>query len=172
MAATYVGLATCKGCHEAPYNAWRGSHHDLAMQEASDKSVLGNFANAKFSYAGIASTFFKRDGKFFVNTDGPDGKLTDYEIKYTFGVYAAAAIPDRVSRWPASGAVNRLGRAPEAGRRPALVSPLSQRADHSRRRAALDAVRRKTGTSCAPTVTQPNCEKITIRRQPIPDAVG
>ncbi|MGZ9241204.1 MAG: tetratricopeptide repeat protein [Candidatus Binatia bacterium] len=86
MAATYVGLATCKGCHEAPYNAWRGSHHDLAMQEASDKSVLGNFANAKFSYAGIGSTFFKRDGKFFVNTDGPNGKLKDYEIKYTFGV--------------------------------------------------------------------------------------
>jgi predicted CXXCH cytochrome family protein len=26
-------------------------------------------------------------GKFFVNTDGPDGKLRDYEIKYTFGVY-------------------------------------------------------------------------------------
>ena len=86
MAATYVGAATCKGCHEAAYNAWRGSHHDLAMQEASDKSVLGNFANAKFSYAGITSTFFKRDGKFFVNTDGPDGDLTDYEIKYTFGV--------------------------------------------------------------------------------------
>ena len=86
IAATYVGAATCKGCHEAAYNAWRGSHHDLAMQEASDKSVLGNFANAKFSYAGSTSTFFKRDGKFFVNTDGPHGDLTDYEIKHTFGV--------------------------------------------------------------------------------------
>ncbi len=85
-AATYVGAATCKDCHEAAYNAWRGSHHDLAMQEASDKSVLGNFDNSKFTYANITSTFFKRDGKFFVNTDGPDGKLHDYEIKYTFGV--------------------------------------------------------------------------------------
>ena len=28
----------------------------------------------------------RRDGKFFVNTDGPDGKLADYEIKYAFGV--------------------------------------------------------------------------------------
>ena len=86
ITATYVGAATCKGCHEAAYNEWRGSHHDLAMQEASDKSVLGNFANAKFSHAGTTSTFFKRDGKFFVNTDGPHGDLTDYEIKYTFGV--------------------------------------------------------------------------------------
>ena len=48
--------------------------------------MLGNFADAKFTYAGVTSTFFKRDGKFFVNTDGPDGKLHDYEIKYTFGV--------------------------------------------------------------------------------------
>ena len=56
------------------------------MQVADDKTVLGNFANAKFAYAGTTSTFSQRDGKFFVNTDGPDGKLADYEIKYTFGV--------------------------------------------------------------------------------------
>jgi len=86
IAAKYVGAATCNGCHEAAYKAWRGSHHDLAMQEASDKTVLGNFADAKFSYADITSTFFKRDGKFFVNTDGRDGRLADFEIKYTFGV--------------------------------------------------------------------------------------
>ena len=86
IAAKYVGTATCKSCHEAAYNAWRGSQHERAMQDANEHSVLGNFDNAKFTYAGITSTFFKRDGKFFVNTDGPDGKLRDYEIKYTFGV--------------------------------------------------------------------------------------
>lgn len=82
----YVGAATCKSCHEAAYEAWKGSDHALAMQHADTKSVVGKFDNAKFSYAGITSAFFKRDGKFFVNTDGPDGKLRDYEIKYTFGV--------------------------------------------------------------------------------------
>jgi Tfp pilus assembly protein PilF len=56
------------------------------MQDADDRTVLGDFADAKFSYAGVASTFFKRDGKFFVNTDGRDGRLADFEIKYTFGV--------------------------------------------------------------------------------------
>ncbi len=48
--------------------------------------MLGNFSGAKFTYAGTTSTFSQRDGKYFVNTDGPDGKLADYEIKYTFGV--------------------------------------------------------------------------------------
>jgi Flp pilus assembly protein TadD len=57
------------------------------MQVADEKSVLGNFANAKFAYAGTTSTFSRRDGKFFVNTDGADGKLADFEINYTFGVY-------------------------------------------------------------------------------------
>ena len=86
IAATYVGATTCKNCHEAAYNAWRGSHHERAMQEANEHTVLGSFADAKFSYAGVTSRFFKRDGKFFVNTDGPGGTLRDYEIKYTFGV--------------------------------------------------------------------------------------
>ncbi len=84
--AEFVTTKACAGCHAKEFEAWRGSDHDLAMQDASDKTMLGNFSNAKFSYGGVASTFFKRDGKYFVNTDGPDGKLADYEIKYTFGV--------------------------------------------------------------------------------------
>jgi tetratricopeptide (TPR) repeat protein len=56
------------------------------MQEANAHTVLGDFHDAQFTAAGITSTFFTRDGKFYVNTDGPDGALHDYEIRYTFGV--------------------------------------------------------------------------------------
>ena len=49
-------------------------------------TVLGDFRNAKFAYAGTTSNFFTRDGRYFVRTDGPDGKLADFEIRYTFGV--------------------------------------------------------------------------------------
>jgi len=55
------------------------------MQKASAETVLGDFNDAAFKYGDIASRFFKRDGKFMVRTDGPDGKPSDYEIKYTFG---------------------------------------------------------------------------------------
>ena len=85
-AADYIGAAACKQCHEAELKAWAGSHHQLAMQEANASTVLGNFGDAKFNYSGIESRFFKRDGRFMVRTDGPDGKLADFEIKYTFGV--------------------------------------------------------------------------------------
>src|SRR5512132_2932649 len=85
--ATYVGARACAGCHASETASWRDSHHDLAMQEATDKNVLGSFENASFAYGDVTSRFFRRDGKFFVNTDGPDGKLADFEIRYTFGVY-------------------------------------------------------------------------------------
>jgi Flp pilus assembly protein TadD len=85
-AATYVGTAACAECHVKEHATWQGSQHDRAMQPATEKTVLGDFANAKFSYAGTTSTFFRRDGKFFVNTDGSDGKRADFEIRYTFGV--------------------------------------------------------------------------------------
>jgi predicted CXXCH cytochrome family protein len=86
-AATYVGATICAGCHPKEAEAWRGSHHALAMQVAKDGTVLGDFNDANFAYYGVTSRFFRRDGKFFVNTDGHDGKLADFEIKYTFGVH-------------------------------------------------------------------------------------
>ena len=84
--ARFVGAAACAGCHAKEHAAWKGSDHDLAMQVADERTVLGDFADAKFAYAGTTSTFFRRDGRFFVRTDGPDGKLQDYEIRYAFGV--------------------------------------------------------------------------------------
>jgi len=86
-AADYVGAKDCASCHAGEYRAWMDSHHRLAMQEAGDKTVLGDFDGAEFRYAGITSRFFRRDRRFMVRTDGPDGKLADFEIKYTFGVW-------------------------------------------------------------------------------------
>jgi tetratricopeptide (TPR) repeat protein len=86
VAAEYVGGSACADCHTPQRDAWKGSHHDLAMQIANGETVLGDFNGATFRYAGITSTFTRRDGRFYVRTDGPDGTLADYEITYTFGV--------------------------------------------------------------------------------------
>jgi len=56
------------------------------MQGADEQTVLGNFDNATFTHRDVTTTFFRRDRKFFVRTDGPDGQLHDYEVAYTFGV--------------------------------------------------------------------------------------
>jgi len=84
--ATFVGSETCAGCHQAEVKLWDASQHKAAMAHASDKTVLGNFNDASFDYFGVHSRFFRRGGKFWVETDGPDGKLATFEVKYTFGV--------------------------------------------------------------------------------------
>ena len=48
--------------------------------------MLGDFSDASFDYYGVRSRFFRKDGKFLVETDGPDGKLATFEVKYTFGL--------------------------------------------------------------------------------------
>ena len=82
----YVGRESCKSCHEKEYNLFQGSDHDQAMDHATDSTVLGDFDDASFTNFGITSRFFRRDGKYYVNTEGPDGNMTDYEIQYVFGV--------------------------------------------------------------------------------------
>ncbi len=84
--ATFVGSETCSGCHQAETDLWRTSQHKHAMDHATEKTVLGDFNDASFDYFGIHSRFFRKDGKFFVETDGPDGKLAVFEVKYTFGI--------------------------------------------------------------------------------------
>ena len=86
QAGEYVGRDACTQCHAKQVELWQGSHHDLAMQHANDETVLADFSNTKFTYAGITSAFYKKNNKFLVRTDGPDGKLHDYEIKYAFGI--------------------------------------------------------------------------------------
>ena len=85
-ASGFIGASTCAQCHEKEHGDWLGSHHDLAMKVANDDTVVGDFNNTTFTHSGNTSRFFKKDGKYFVHTDGPDGKMADFEIKYTYGI--------------------------------------------------------------------------------------
>ena len=76
----------CVPCHRREAVQYTGSHHDRAMQPAEVGTVLGDFNDATFTYHEVTSTFFTKDGAYYVRTDGPDGALHDYRIAYTFGV--------------------------------------------------------------------------------------
>lgn len=83
----YVGDQSCKSCHESEYNDWLSSDHFRAMELANDTTVEGDFNNTSYTADGITSRFFKKDDKYFINTQGEDNEYHDYEIKYTFGYY-------------------------------------------------------------------------------------
>lgn len=82
----YVGDTDCAECHRPEFEAWIGSHHDLAMQKATSEAVLGDFDDATFVHRGVTSRFFRRGERFFVNTEGPDGAPADFELTHTLGV--------------------------------------------------------------------------------------
>ena len=84
---TFVGAASCSGCHETEFNLWQNSHHALAMQHATSDTVLGDFSDAQFQHFDTVSSFFERGDGFYVRTDNADGDLQDFRISYTFGVH-------------------------------------------------------------------------------------
>ncbi len=84
--ARFVGTQVCAQCHQAEHQAWRGSHHDLAMQAATRASVLAPFRGETHTEAGITSSFTQRDGRFYVRTDGPDGRLQEFEVTHALGL--------------------------------------------------------------------------------------
>jgi predicted CXXCH cytochrome family protein len=57
------------------------------MRPADDASVKGRFDGRQLRDGDVVSAMFQRDGHRWVRTDGPDGALTDFEVKYTFGVF-------------------------------------------------------------------------------------
>ena len=81
-----VGGAVCAGCHAKEAEAWRGSHHDLAMQLPGPGSVRGDFGNVAVEHDGTTTRFRRAGDRYVVTTVGPDGTVGDFEVAYTFGV--------------------------------------------------------------------------------------
>ncbi len=84
--AVFTGGKACIECHQKEYRLWKGSDHDSAMAVASDTSVRGDFNNAEFTFNGKTSKFYKRNGKFFVYTEGPGGIMKEFQVTHTFGI--------------------------------------------------------------------------------------
>ena len=99
----YVSSTQCSACHGDIAEAWRDSDHAGAWRTPEPRNVLGDFADTTFTHNGVTSRFTTRDGRFFVRTDGPDGTLTEYEVKYTGGVmplqqYIVETAPGRLQQ--------------------------------------------------------------------------
>ena len=56
------------------------------MQPANADTVLGDFDDVLFEHRGVKTRFFRRNGRYLVETQGGDGARQEYEVSYTFGV--------------------------------------------------------------------------------------
>ena len=82
---SYVGRTSCAQCHQNEAERFVDSHHDKAMDLATDTSVLGDFNDQTLEHFGITSRMFRDGDRFMINTEGPDGQMTDFEVRYVFG---------------------------------------------------------------------------------------
>ncbi len=82
----FLTSARCAECHQDAYDAWTDSHHGWAWRSAEPGNVLADFAGTTFEHRGVESRFTARDGRFVVETEGPDGEPTTYEVHSTVGV--------------------------------------------------------------------------------------
>ncbi len=94
----YVGSKRCKDCHWREYDTWRNTLHSKFMLRADEYTVMGDFernnkltakvSNKSPKLAGeeVDTTMFKKDGKFYVSTTGPDWEFHNYEITNVIGI--------------------------------------------------------------------------------------
>jgi hypothetical protein len=84
--ATYVGSSSCLECHRDVAEKHAASHHDLALQVATPRTVLADFDDATLQHYGITSRMYRQADRFMVQTEGPDGQMHDYQVTYVFGI--------------------------------------------------------------------------------------
>ncbi|MFW2386818.1 MAG: multiheme c-type cytochrome, partial [Polyangiales bacterium] len=82
----HAGTPKCASCHEDEHERWTGSHHDLAMQEATPDTVLGDFNDRTVRYYKESARFVRDGDAFFVEALGADGKPGRFPVLFTFGV--------------------------------------------------------------------------------------
>ncbi|MBW9115483.1 hypothetical protein JNB88_17710 [Rhizobium cauense] len=80
----YVDEKACGSCHRDQAEAFKGSHHANAMAVADATTVRGDFNDVSYEHDGIVTTFHRRDGRFFVRTEGSDGAEAEFQVRYTF----------------------------------------------------------------------------------------
>ena len=96
--ADFVGSTRCKSCHVREFDSWKHTLHSKFVQNAEKLTVVADFERnntlitkiprkaPRLAGKNITSTMFQKDGKFYVNTIGPDWKLHDYEISHVIGI--------------------------------------------------------------------------------------
>ena len=65
----------------------------MAMALPTPETVRGDFGGATFEHQSVTTRFFRRDGKYFVNTDRQDAQMADFEVKRSASFTACSRRP-------------------------------------------------------------------------------
>jgi predicted CXXCH cytochrome family protein len=81
----FVGNQTCQTCHASEWEAWKESHHDYAMAEATDEYVRADFNDVIFRDDDDSYRFYREGEDYLVDITDNRGDTVTHRISYTFG---------------------------------------------------------------------------------------
>ena len=73
--STYVGIGKCAECHPDEIADWTGSDHDLAMDLATDQTVLGDFDDAQFTHIAFDHVLLLKDDEIRAAVEAVEPRL-------------------------------------------------------------------------------------------------
>jgi predicted CXXCH cytochrome family protein len=83
----YVGSQACARCHDAVFEAWRGSLHVQMTRPIAEAQVIGDFSpGAHLERYGRAYRMMRRDGRYLVSVSHQGRPPETFEVHYTLGV--------------------------------------------------------------------------------------
>ena len=83
---TYVGSDVCANCHEGEHQLWQGSSHYHTFEKVGPDNLPPDIlAEGTVDHPPRKSKFRKADGRYLVETEGPDGKPTEYHLSHVVG---------------------------------------------------------------------------------------
>lgn len=95
----YVGAKACAECHTEIHREWAGSQHGATMQEATDRSVKGDFSESKITLHGATYLLHVR-GKagYYITESDLTRNAWEHHVDYTLGnrwfQHYLATLPD------------------------------------------------------------------------------
>lgn len=82
----YLQSKDCLACHTDHFASWAKTYHSRMTQEATGDSVQGDFeTHNTLEYLGVKARMEKREGKFSMTFNYPDGKAQTFSIERTVG---------------------------------------------------------------------------------------
>ena len=81
----YIRSSDCRSCHTDHYASWARTFHSRMTQDARAATVQGNFDGNTFEYLGVKARMEKRQGRFFMTFDFPDGRTQVATVDRTVG---------------------------------------------------------------------------------------
>lgn len=83
--ADYLGPDSCAGCHEEEHRHWRGHAHSRMNQNASQASVLGDFADRRIDYGEGHAEFHHSGDHYLMSLYEHDQLVRQYRVTRTVG---------------------------------------------------------------------------------------